>query len=132
MDVRGIVRRSPWGLAVVALLGLSGCLPASRGWVREQLAEVRNRVVRVEQEVGGLNPKVDRILAQTEQLASRQGGTAEPPPDRRLVVDGAAFPAGMTALTPAAQLTFDAQWIDPAQTALDPALILGMRLRLAF
>jgi hypothetical protein len=33
MDVGEIVRRSPWGLAVVALLGLSGCLPASRGWV---------------------------------------------------------------------------------------------------
>ena len=108
MDVRGIVRRARWGLAVGALLGLSGCLPASRGWVREQLAEVRNRVVRVEQEVGGLNPKVDRILAQTEQLASRQGGTAEPPPDRRLVVDGAAFPAGIPALTPAARQAIDA------------------------
>jgi outer membrane protein OmpA-like peptidoglycan-associated protein len=108
MDGRGIVRRSPWGLAVVALLGLSGCLPASRGWVREQLAEVRDQVVRVEQQVGSLNPKMDRILAQTEQLAARQGGTAEPPPDRRLVVDGAAFPPGMTALTPAARQAIDA------------------------
>ena len=108
MDGRGIVRRSPWALAVVALLGLSGCLPASRGWVREQLAEVRDQVVRVEQQVEGLNPKVDRILAQTEQLASRLGGTAEPPPDRRLVVDGAAFPAGMTALTPATRQAIDA------------------------
>jgi hypothetical protein len=74
MDVRGLVRRSPWALAVVALLGLSGCLPASRGWVREQLApvqgqvvEVRDRVAGVEQQFGRLNPKVDRILAQTEQ-----------------------------------------------------------------
>jgi outer membrane protein OmpA-like peptidoglycan-associated protein len=108
MDSRGIVRRSPWGLAVVALLGLAGCLPASREWVREQLAEVQGRVVRVEQQVGSLNPKMDRILAQTEQLAARQGGTAEPPPDRRLVVDGAAFPAGMTALTPAARQAIDA------------------------
>jgi outer membrane protein OmpA-like peptidoglycan-associated protein len=108
MDVRGIVRRSPWGLAVVALLGLSGCLPASRGWVREQLAEVQDRVVRVEQQVGSLNPKVDRILAQTEQLASRQGGTAEPPPDRRFVVDGAAFPPGMTDLPPTARQAIDA------------------------
>src|SRR5262245_57534651 len=85
MGVRGIVQRS--GLVVVALLGLSGCLPASRGWVREQLAPVqgqvaamRERVAGVEQQVGRLDPKVDRILAQTEQLASRQGGTAEPPP----------------------------------------------------
>jgi len=74
MDGRGIVRRSPWGLAVVALLGLAGCLPASRGWVREQLAPVQgqvaavqDRVVRVEQQVEGLNPKMDRLLAQTEQ-----------------------------------------------------------------
>jgi len=108
MDGRGIVRRSPWGLAVVALLGLVGCLPASRGWVREQLAEVQDRVVRVEQQVEGLNPKVDRILAQTEQIAARQGGTAEPPPDRRLVVNGAAFPPGMAALTPAARQAIDA------------------------
>jgi hypothetical protein len=74
MDVSGIVRRSPWGLAVVALLGLSGCLAASRGWVREQLApvqgqlaEVRDRVAVVEQQFGGLAPKVDHILAQVEQ-----------------------------------------------------------------
>jgi hypothetical protein len=68
------VRRSPWGLAVVALLGLSGCLAADRGWVREQLApvqgqlaEVRDRVAVVEQQFRGLAPKVDRILAQVEQ-----------------------------------------------------------------
>jgi hypothetical protein len=74
MGVGGIGRQSPWGLAVVALLGLSGCLPASRGWVREQLApvqvqvaEVRDRVVVVEEQFGRLNPKVDRILAQMEQ-----------------------------------------------------------------
>jgi hypothetical protein len=74
MDVSGIVRRSPWGLAVVALLGLSGCLAASRGWVREQLApvqgqlaEVRDRVAVVEQQFGGLASKVDHILAQVEQ-----------------------------------------------------------------
>ena len=59
---------------MVALLGLSGCLPASRGWVREQLApvqvqvaEVRDRVAVVEEQFGRLDPKVDRILAQTEQ-----------------------------------------------------------------
>jgi hypothetical protein len=74
MDVGGILRRSPWGLAVVALLELSGCVPASRGWVREQLtpvqvqvAEVRDRVVTVEQQFGDLDPKVDRILTQMEQ-----------------------------------------------------------------
>jgi hypothetical protein len=74
MDVSGIVRRSPWGLAVVALLGLSGCLPADRGWVREQLApvqgqvaEVRDRVAVVEEQVRRLDPKVDRILTQMER-----------------------------------------------------------------
>ena len=36
------------------------------------------------------------------------------------------------ALTPAAQLSLDAQWIDPAQTDLDSGVILGMRLKLAF
>jgi hypothetical protein len=73
MAVGGIVRRCPWG-TVVVLLGLSGCLPASRGWVREQLtpvqvqvAEVRDRVASVEEQFGHLDPKVDRILAQMEQ-----------------------------------------------------------------
>src|SRR5215216_1628066 len=87
MDGRGIVRRSPWGLAVVALLGLVGCLPASRGWVREQLAEVQDRVVRVEQQVGSLNPKVDRILAQTEQRG--QQSTVSSP---HLAGTGVTFP----------------------------------------
>ncbi len=31
MDMGGIVQWPPWGLAVVALLGLSGCVPADRG-----------------------------------------------------------------------------------------------------
>jgi outer membrane protein OmpA-like peptidoglycan-associated protein len=120
MDVGGIVRRSPWGLA--ALLGLSGCLAADRGWVREQLvpvqgqvaevrvqvAETRNRVAVVEQQFGGLAPKVDRILAQVEQLASRQTEPAEPSPEHRLVVERATFAAGTTALTPAAQQAIDA------------------------
>jgi hypothetical protein len=38
LDVGGIVQWSPWGLMVVALLGLSGCVPTDRGWVQEQLA----------------------------------------------------------------------------------------------
>jgi hypothetical protein len=74
MDVGEIVQWSPWGLAVVALLGLSGCLTADRGWVQEQLApvqvqvaEVRDRVAVVEEQLERLDPKVDRILAQTEQ-----------------------------------------------------------------
>jgi|SRR5687767_10350156 hypothetical protein len=74
MDVGGIMRRSPRWPAVVALLGLSGCLPASRGWVRAELtpvqvqvAEVRDRVALVEEQFGHLDPKVDRILAQMEQ-----------------------------------------------------------------
>jgi outer membrane protein OmpA-like peptidoglycan-associated protein len=115
MDVCGNVRRSWWGLAGVALLGLSGCLSADRGWVREQLApvqeqvaEVRERVAVVEQQVGGLDPKVDRLLAQLEQLVSRQPGTAEPSPERRLVVDGAAFGAGTAVPTPAARQAIDA------------------------
>jgi outer membrane protein OmpA-like peptidoglycan-associated protein len=111
-DVGGIARQSPWGLVVVALLGLSGCLPAGRGWVREelalvqvQMAEVRDRVVVVEEQFGRLDPKVDRILVQVEQLTSRQ---TAPPPDRRLVVGGATFAAGTTALTPAARHAIDA------------------------
>jgi hypothetical protein len=77
MDEGAIVRRFPWGLVVVALLGLSGCLPASRGWVREQLApvqgqvaEVRDRVAAVEEQFGRLDPKVDRILTHIEQQQS--------------------------------------------------------------
>jgi len=71
LAVGEIARRSPWGLAVVALLGLSGCMPADRGWVREelalvqvQMAGVRDRVVLVEQQFGRLDPKIDRILTQ--------------------------------------------------------------------
>jgi hypothetical protein len=74
MDVGETVQWFPWGLAVVALLGCSGCLPASRGWVQEQLAPVqgqvaavRDRVAVVEQQFGRLDPKVDRILTQIEQ-----------------------------------------------------------------
>jgi outer membrane protein OmpA-like peptidoglycan-associated protein len=114
LDVGGIVRWSPWGLAVVALLGLSGCLPADRGWVREelalvqaQMAAVRDRVALVEQQFGRLDPKLDRILAQTEQLASRQMDPPEHPPDGKLVVD-AIFAAGTTALTLAARQSIDA------------------------
>jgi hypothetical protein len=96
LDVGRIVQWSPWGLVVVALLGLSGCVPTDRGWVQEQLAvmqlqmaAVRDRVMLVEQQFGRLDPKLDRILAQTEQLASRQMEPAEPPPDGRLVVSSA-------------------------------------------
>jgi hypothetical protein len=74
MDVGGIVGRSLWGTAVVALLGFSGCVPADRGWVRAELAliqvqvaEVRDRVASVEEQFERLDPKVDRILAQIEQ-----------------------------------------------------------------
>jgi outer membrane protein OmpA-like peptidoglycan-associated protein len=115
LGVGGIARRSPWGLTVVALLGLSGCLPADRGWVREELAqvqvqvaEVRDRIVVVEQQFGSLDPKVDRILAQVEQLTSRQTEPAEHPPDRKLVVDGTTFAAGTTTLAPAARQAIDA------------------------
>ena len=110
----GSVPWSPWGLAVVALLGLSGCVPTDRGWVQEQLAVmqaqmavVRDRVALVEQQFGRLDPKLDRILAQTEQLASRQIDPAEHPPDGRLLVE-AAFGAGTTALTPGARQSIDA------------------------
>jgi outer membrane protein OmpA-like peptidoglycan-associated protein len=117
-DVRGIVQQSLWGLALVALLGLAGCLPASRGWVQEelasvqtQMAEVRNRMVVVEQQFQRLDPKVDRNLAQVEQLAYRPmdaAGLAEHPPDHRLVVDGTTFAAGTMALTPTARQAIDA------------------------
>jgi hypothetical protein len=88
LAVSGIVRRSPWGLAVVALLGLSGCVPADRGWVREelalvhvQMAEVRDRVAQVEQHFGRLDPKLDRILTQMGQ--PQQQGIVQHPSDAR-------------------------------------------------
>jgi hypothetical protein len=100
MDVGRIVRQSLWGLAVVALLGLSGCLPASRGWVREELApvqvqvaEVRDRVAVVEQQFGRLDPKVDRILAQVEQRG--QQGIVQHPADTRFT-----FPLPSASLIP--------------------------------
>jgi hypothetical protein len=72
--VGGIAQWFPWGLAVVALLGLSGCVSAERAWVQEQLtplqvqvAEVRDRVALVEEQFARLDPKVDRILAQMER-----------------------------------------------------------------
>jgi hypothetical protein len=59
---------------VVALLGLSRCVPADRGWVREELGLVRvqmawvwGRVALVEQQFGRLDRKVDRILTQVVQ-----------------------------------------------------------------
>src|ERR687896_656253 len=114
LGLGGIVPWCPWGLAVVALLAVSGCVPAGRGWVREQLApvqvqvaEVRDRVAVVEEQFGRLDPKVDRILAQMEQLASRQVDPAEPPADGRLLVE-TTFAAGTTALTPAARQSIDA------------------------
>jgi hypothetical protein len=89
LAVGGIVRRSPWGLAVVVLLELAGCLPASRGWVRGQLApvqvqvaEVQDRVAVVEQQFGRLDPKVDRILAGMEQRGQRS--IVQHPADTRL------------------------------------------------
>jgi outer membrane protein OmpA-like peptidoglycan-associated protein len=69
---------------------------------------VRDRVAVVEQQFGSLDPKVDRILAQVEQLAFRQTDQAEHSPDRRLVVDGGTFAAGTTALTGAARQAIDA------------------------
>jgi outer membrane protein OmpA-like peptidoglycan-associated protein len=72
-----------------------------------QMAAVRDRVVLVEQQFGRLDPKIDRILAQTEQLASRQMDPPEHLPGGRLVVD-AIFAAGTTALTPAARQSIDA------------------------
>jgi outer membrane protein OmpA-like peptidoglycan-associated protein len=114
LDVGGIVPWSRWGLVVVALLGLSGCLPTDRGWVQEQLAVVqmqmavvRDRVTVVEQQFGRLDPKVDRILAQTEQLVSREIDPAEPLPEGRFMVD-AIFAAGTTTLPPAARQSIDA------------------------
>jgi outer membrane protein OmpA-like peptidoglycan-associated protein len=72
-----------------------------------QMAAVRDRVALVEEQFGRLDPKLDRILAQTEQLASRQTNPAEHPHDGRLVVE-AIFAAGTTVLTPAAQQSIDA------------------------
>jgi hypothetical protein len=86
MDVGETVQWSPWGLAVVALIGLSGCLPANRGWVQEQLApvqvqvaEVRDRVAVVEEQLERLDPKVDRILTQTAQRRQQSGASYQDP-----------------------------------------------------
>ena len=90
MDMGGIVQWPPWGLAVVALLGLSGCVPAGRGWVREQLApmqvqvaEVRDRVAAVEEQFARLDPKVDRILSQVEQQWQQSISPDQHPADAR-------------------------------------------------
>jgi hypothetical protein len=86
MDVGETVQWSPWGLAVVALLGLSGCVPADRGWVQEQLApvqvqvaEVRDRVAMVEEQLERLDPKVDHILTQMEQRRRQSIASYQPP-----------------------------------------------------
>jgi outer membrane protein OmpA-like peptidoglycan-associated protein len=114
LDVGGIVQWSHWGLVVAALFGLSGCVSTDRGWVQDQLAvmqiqmaAVRDRVALVEQQFGRLDPKLDRILTQVQQLASRQIDPAEHPHDGRLVAE-AIFTAGTAALTPAAQQSIDA------------------------
>ena len=108
----GVAQWAAGGL-VVGLLGLWGCVPTDRGWVQEQLAvmqaqmaAVRDRVILVEQQFGRLDPKLDRILAQTEQLASRQIEPAEHAHDGRLVVD-ANFAAGTKALSSVARQTID-------------------------
>jgi outer membrane protein OmpA-like peptidoglycan-associated protein len=106
---------APWvtGGLLVALLGLCGCVPTDRGWVQEQLAmmqiqmaAVRDRMSLVEQQFGRLDPKLDRILAQTQQLASRQIDPAEHAQDGSLVVD-ASFAVGTTTLTPSARQNID-------------------------
>lgn len=72
----------------MALLKLSGRVPADRGWVWEELALVqvlmawvRDRVVLVEQQFGRLDLKVDRILTQVEQ--PWQQGIVRHPSDAR-------------------------------------------------
>ena len=58
MNSGPIAQRFLSGLVVMVLLGLSGCLTANREWVQEQLApvqvqvaEMRNRVSVVEEQV---------------------------------------------------------------------------------
>jgi hypothetical protein len=91
MDADRTMRQSPWGLAVVALLGLAGCLPASRGWVQAQIApvqtqvaEVRDRVAAVEHQFGRLDPKVDRILAEMEHQWQQSLVSSQHPADTRV------------------------------------------------
>jgi hypothetical protein len=85
MNMGQIVQQAYWALTVTALLGLSGCLAADRGWVQEQLApvqvqvaEMRDRVAVVEEQVRRLDPKVDRIITQMEQR-SQQGIASDQP-----------------------------------------------------
>jgi outer membrane protein OmpA-like peptidoglycan-associated protein len=88
-------------------------------------------VAEVEQQVGRLDPKVDRLLAQMEQLVSLQLGTpvqmdlAEPAPDHRLVVAGATFAAGTTALTPAARQAIDAAVQQVPELRAQQVLVVG-------
>jgi hypothetical protein len=114
----GIVQWPPWGLAVVALLGLSGCVPADRGWVQEQLApvqvqvaEVRDRVAVVEEQFARLDPKVDRILTQVEQQWQQSITPHQHPADTRFT-----FP-----LPPPGQIPGDL----PAEPSIDLTITGG-------
>jgi hypothetical protein len=117
MNVGGIVQWSPWGLVVV-LLGLSGCLPADRGWVQEQLAPVqvqvaavRDRVAVVEEQIERLDPKVDRILTQMEQRRQQSIASHQHP----------AGPGFTFALPSPSQIPGDL----PAETSLDLTITGG-------
>jgi hypothetical protein len=118
MDKGEAVRWSPWGPVVAALLGLSGCLPANRGWVQEQLVpvqvqvtEVRDRVAAVEEQFRRLDPKVDRILTQMQQRSQQSIASDQDPAGTRFT-----FP-----LPSPSQIPGDL----PAETSLDLTITGG-------
>jgi hypothetical protein len=134
----GMVRRSRWGLAALVLLVLTGCMPASRGWVREQLApmqaqlaEIRQRVAVVEQQFGRLDPKVDRILAQMEQQEQPPSLSPRPPADIPLRLSFPA-PSHIPAQLPVEanlDFTITGEAASPAGEATPPPLAPGKALQ---
>jgi len=86
MNIGRIGERFLSGSVVMVLLGLSGCLTANREWVQEQLvpvqvqvAEMRNRVSVVEEQVRRLDPKVDRIITHLVQRSEPGLASGQPP-----------------------------------------------------
>jgi hypothetical protein len=130
-----------YGLALAALLaaleGLSGCVPASRDWVREQLApmqaqmgEMQDRVTVVEQQFERLDPKVDRILAHMEQQGDPVG-LADPPSPDTMLTWPLPVPSQAEELLPAgASLDFTIIGkVPPPLAATSPPAALSVRSR---
>ena len=73
MNVGGIVPWSPWGLAVVVLLGLWGCLPAERSWVQERQVVVVGHTDRTGSEEANYRLGQQRAAAVAHYLLDEHG-----------------------------------------------------------